>query len=882
MEVVERKRSRGGFLNLFDWPGKSRKKLFSSSSSEFSEEPKQTKQNTQNHQKSRLSPFEADEIGNNSSYNPRSESSCCASSVTSDDGQGTRAPSVVARLMGLESLPVPNVQEPRFNPDLDPFFLRSSRNTSKWNAYENLGYVNLRSDYDGISWEHLESRTNEGRNRPIERFQSETFPPRSAKPISVTNNRLLSPIRSPGFVPSRNPIYVMEAASRMIEPSPRIVARTRFSQSDSPSSVPMRIRDLREKLEAAQKVSSRQISNETYPSRKQNEKRTSTSVTAPSTSKLIGKRSSDGLKSKVKPPYVSAQAKASTTPLSVNRNNSASQKEKADAKKSIVKSQNGLRGPFISTGKKQNCRDNQPVMTSVSNHKSSKVINKVVNKVPVESGLLSKQLGLTTASGGKNTSLSLSRKKTLPRSKKPQNGMQESGISDDKRIKRGENLIKCNITIDGGLNSKKDDRKKEMDVISFTFSSPIKGLSFDSLSSTRGIDQDTDSTVSFNMIGGDSLNVLLEKKLRELTSKLESSSCSLTQEESSRFSAKDGVNGMISSSSEYEKSTQNRLDKVLSESDSVSDCTSFYYKQKFQMIQAEEHEVSSISTVTEADDLRSSCSKDTETKPHEDCLDLPNSQKEGEKQVMPRRTTSSSQFLVEYVSNDAKFVNERARNDFVLLSRGIMRLDARARQDVAILGSGFLKLDARAREDTEKIDRDVKRKAERLHHIATILKNIAQSKLKNAADKHWSDGALEADLRRADFRAKQRAMEDALMALEVKNKFIKNVHDMMVNKMVDSLGVTSETGITDRISLEKNGKALDFFPGEVSSDRISAIEEAYRGMASALSEADGIDYTDPEELELLVTTLIDLDAMDGKTSASLLAECSSSPDVNTR
>ncbi|CAA7017159.1 unnamed protein product [Microthlaspi erraticum] len=609
MEVVERKRSRGGFLNLFDWPGKSRKKLFSSSSSEFSEEPKQTKQNTQNHQKSRLSPFEADEIGNNSSYNPRSESSCCASSVTSDDGQGTRAPSVVARLMGLESLPVPNVQEPRFNPDLDPFFLRSSRNTSKWNAYENLGYVNLRSDYDGISWEHLESRTNEGRNRPIERFQSETFPPRSAKPISVTNNRLLSPIRSPGFVPSRNPIYVMEAASRMIEPSPRIVARTRFSQSDSPSSVPMRIRDLREKLEAAQKVSSRQISNETYPSRKQNEKRTSTSVTAPSTSKLIGKRSSDGLKSKVKPPYVSAQAKASTTPLSVNRNNSASQKEKADAKKSIVKSQNGLRGPFISTGKKQNCRDNQPVMTSVSNHKSSKVINKVVNKVPVESGLLSKQLGLTTASGGKNTSLSLSRKKTLPRSKKPQNGMQESGISDDKRIKRGENLIKCNITIDGGLNSKKDDRKKEMDVISFTFSSPIKGLSFDSLSSTRGIDQDTDSTVSFNMIGGDSLNVLLEKKLRELTSKLESSSCSLTQEESSRFSAKDGVNGMISSSSEYEKSTQNRLDKVLSESDSVSDCTSFYYKQKFQMIQAEEHEVSSISTVTEADDLRSSCSK---------------------------------------------------------------------------------------------------------------------------------------------------------------------------------------------------------------------------------------------------------------------------------
>lgn len=93
------------------------------------------------------------------------------------------------------------------------------------------------------------------------------------------------------------------------------------------------------------------------------------------------------------------------------------------------------------------------------------------------------------------------------------------------------------------------------------------------------------------------------------------------------------------------------------------------------------------------------------------------------------------------------------------------------------------------------------------------------------------------------------------------------------------------------------------------------MQEAYWSMASALSEADGIDYTDPEEveistcscswsewainvimfqclsiyhsllseqLELLIATLIDLDAMDGKSSVSLLAECSSSPDVNTR
>ncbi|XP_022771919.1 uncharacterized protein LOC111314632 isoform X2 [Durio zibethinus] len=212
-------------------------------------------------------------------------------------------------------------------------------------------------------------------------------------------------------------------------------------------------------------------------------------------------------------------------------------------------------------------------------------------------------------------------------------------------------------------------------------------------------------------------------------------------------------------------------------------------------------------------------------------------------------------------------------------SGGIMRLDARARQDVAILGSGFLKLDARAREDTEKIDRDVKKKAECLHHIATILKDKAESRLKTAADKHWSDGALEADLRRADFRAKQRAMEDALMALE----FMKNIHDMMVSKVYKFPLQWGKGSLSaSDLMLEKNGKTIDFFNGEVSTDRINAIQEAYWSIASALSEADGIDYTDPEELELLITTLIDLDAMDGKTSVSLLAECSSSPDVSTR
>ncbi|KAL0772465.1 hypothetical protein Bca101_037616 [Brassica carinata] len=457
MDIVERKRPRGAFLNLFDWPGKSRKKLFSSNTSQIClvNDMNRLCDNS-------CKPFALNttlHTVKNSTFNPRSDSSCCASSVTSDDGNVARAPSVVARLMGLECLPLPNVME---RPGTDPYFLRSSRQT------------NTSDHQSDVSLDHLDSRTSKGpRKRMIERFQTETIPPRTAKPISVTHSKLLSPIRNPGFVPSRNPACVMEAASRMIEPSPRMMARTRVvPSSDSSSPVPLRIRDLKEKLEAAaQKASASgpQIFND-------NKK-----------TKALGKNSL-------------------TTSSSGNKR---SQKEKGEAKSRAVKSQNGLKGSSLSAGKKNVLKQNHQKQNCKDNHQQSKkAMNKVANK-------------------------------SLPRSKKPRNGVQEAGI------KRGEKLMKCNVSI--------DDQKSEKDGISFTFSSSMKGLS----SQSQGTEQDADSAVKFNVIGGDSLNALLEQKLRGLTSKIESSS--LIQEESLKS---------ISSSS-----------LIQEESESVSDCTSFYNNQ---------------------------------------------------------------------------------------------------------------------------------------------------------------------------------------------------------------------------------------------------------------------------------------------------------------
>ncbi|KAJ0234232.1 Serine-rich adhesin for platelets-like protein [Hirschfeldia incana] len=576
-EAVERKRSRGGFLTLFDWSGKSRKKLLSSStttSGPSGEASKQEKQNAQNSSKSSPS-IELEETGKSLAYSPRRDSSCSTSTVTSDDRQGSRAPSVVARLMGLESLPVPSFLEPRSNPDFDPFFKAST-----WDAYESLGYVNLRSHYDGISWDHLESRTNNNEShRPINRFQTETLPPKSAKPISVTHNRLLSPIRSPGFVQSRNPAQVMEAASRMIEPSPRIAAaKPRGLSFDSSSSIPMRIRDLREKLEASQKKPSPQISNGNHNNKylrgKNEDKRTTSSLKTQEANKLMGKNSFDGLKGKVKQPSVSTHTKTNSIHKKESSTSSSSnraQKERIETKtrtaKKDPKESSASNGKTVA--KQDNKKQNQTAVTSVSKQKGGKAMNRVVNKVlVVDSGTTSKKPAFTATPADKSTSSSLSGKRNLPRNKKPANGVQE-------RIKRGEKLKKCNISVDGGvMNTGEGERKKDMDVISFTFSSPIKGIS-----STKKTDQDRESALSLTAaINGDSLNILLEQKLRELTSKIESSSSGLTQEgESSGSISKDWVNGTISLPSDD-------LDKVSSESESVSDCTSsFYNNRKFQV-----------------------------------------------------------------------------------------------------------------------------------------------------------------------------------------------------------------------------------------------------------------------------------------------------------
>ncbi|KAI4369540.1 hypothetical protein MLD38_017968 [Melastoma candidum] len=136
----------GGFFQLFDWKAKSRKKLFSSKS----ESP--GKRSEGNLPMTRLYLMDDDDTGMD--YNGRSNGGfSCASSVTDDDGSGSRGPSVVARLMGLDSMPMSISSDPYVTPFSDSQSLQDSqsfhRNLSSPHNYQMMYSRNFASEMEG-------------------------------------------------------------------------------------------------------------------------------------------------------------------------------------------------------------------------------------------------------------------------------------------------------------------------------------------------------------------------------------------------------------------------------------------------------------------------------------------------------------------------------------------------------------------------------------------------------------------------------------------------------------------------------------------------------------------------------------------------------------
>ncbi|KAJ6384612.1 hypothetical protein OIU78_027842 [Salix suchowensis] len=84
-----------------------------------------------------------------------------------------------------------------------------------------MDYRNIPNKQEKYAWNFVESRLHKVENRPITRFQIEALPPKLAKSSPVTHHKLLSPIKNLRFTLTKNVAYIMEAAAKIIEASPK-------------------------------------------------------------------------------------------------------------------------------------------------------------------------------------------------------------------------------------------------------------------------------------------------------------------------------------------------------------------------------------------------------------------------------------------------------------------------------------------------------------------------------------------------------------------------------------------------------------------------------------------------------------------------------------
>ncbi|XP_044483273.1 uncharacterized protein LOC123209344 isoform X2 [Mangifera indica] len=659
---VEKKRSKGGFLHLFDWNGKSRKKLFSNNP-DFDDEPKKVKENVGKMAKSLLNVIEVDESLVSSSNKAISDLNC-ASSATNDEGYGARAPGVVARLMGLDSLPTSNVPEPCSTPHVDVQSLRAShydRNIPNMWSDHSVQHLNI-PNKECLSHNQVDSRVHKVQNQPIERFQTEVLPPKSAKSIPISHHKLLSPIKSPGFIPTKNTAYIMEAATKIIEASPQTT--TKYRRQSVVPSVPLKIWDLKEKIEAAHRVSRPQKSNESVSARYTKgqhigQSRGGSVYRAVKASVHLEKSNPENTRKKEKLVSVTAQAKVDIQreegSTLISSRSSTNHKEKSDVKanqsfKSQPDTQRSAQKRISVNRASSVLRQNNQKQNYISNKDTSssktKVLNqqgreakstsgtikpkRSINRVAANAETGSRKTDLTTNNTGNDFSSSKVKNLSQKKQSAIANTQFEESIANNGLNKKDERSVKCNVASEGSMNWGADNRKKGMDIVSFTFSSPIRSMA-DSQSSSRVMERNysfdidsfaknnqhylKNSTSGFNISAGDALSVLLEQKLRELTSKIESSHNNMIQESTTGSSASNlqdlmtAFDAISIKSPQYDKRVQLVCDEDTFAGLDNSSC-SVIDSQKWQYLQSEEMEIH-ISSSNEDDavteDCQSSC-----------------------------------------------------------------------------------------------------------------------------------------------------------------------------------------------------------------------------------------------------------------------------------
>lgn len=228
----------GVFFHLFDWNRRlTGKKLFSNRLLP-AERPKQVskKYNDEKLPMAKLLLI-ADENRGGFPNTRKSLDSMCSSSeemgcLSLEEGNenSSRAPGVVARLMGLESLPAKE-QNNELNskpPETRPLpELMHQRKQPEFFHEEQFDQFNSRKHHaklNGLLKKSAEARpqklqkTGLFEKRPVSKFQPDTLPFKAILSPSKAHHKLVSPIKSPGILSAKNAARLMEAAAKILEP----------------------------------------------------------------------------------------------------------------------------------------------------------------------------------------------------------------------------------------------------------------------------------------------------------------------------------------------------------------------------------------------------------------------------------------------------------------------------------------------------------------------------------------------------------------------------------------------------------------------------------------------------------------------------------------
>ncbi|RZS05459.1 hypothetical protein BHM03_00035987 [Ensete ventricosum] len=476
-------------------------------------------------------------------------------------------------------MPTAGVSEPYSTPFFDARSLRDSHSQRSPDFYANERCHHVPHRADGFFRKTMETRSQKMPSSPIERFQREILPPRSAKPLPLSHHKLLSPIKNPGFSSAKSATQIMEAAAKIIQPGLQVHPNTK-GKIGSPS-VPIRVRDPKDSMAAPERTS-RMLQLSRPPidftnaefSRGQplnrNWNRTEEIVVVRSSpdpyeinaagARAKGKSISLAIQAKVnvqRREGLGASSSRSTVVQKEQEEYKANQPFRSQAnnqknrplKKSSPASVSGV---LRQNNQKQNCLSSKGKLgskQSVSHQQGRKVLsgdassgkNRNVNKISGNSRVGSRKQVLEIT--GLDTEGSSSSNKDFPQKKRLIEGsfnLEKSPHIDNGLMNIHETHVKPDIVVDEHTRCSEDNRNAT-DIISFTFTSPLVKTFGGSQSSNLVVDKwDKKNGGCFeknfsdvnrkslpspglNVLSGDALSHLLEQKLRELTSGIEPS-----------------------------------------------------------------------------------------------------------------------------------------------------------------------------------------------------------------------------------------------------------------------------------------------------------------------------------------------------------------------